>query len=94
MTSQKTPSQPTDHSQKTPSGEGSSSCWCLVQLSATLWTVACQAPLSLGFPGEQYWSGSPFLSPGDLPNQGSSLRLLRRQADCPPLSHQGSPLIL
>ena len=34
---------------------------------ATLWTVACQAPLSKGFPRQEYWSGLPFPSPGDLP---------------------------
>ena len=31
------------------------------------WTVACQAPLSMGFPRQEYWSGLPFPSPGDLP---------------------------
>ena len=36
----------------------------------TLWTVAHQAPLSLGFPKQEYWSGLPLLSPGDLPNPG------------------------
>ena len=34
----------------------------------TLWTVAHQAPLSMGFPRQEYWSGLPFLSPGDLPH--------------------------
>ena len=34
------------------------------------WAVACQAPLSLGFPRQEYWSGLPFPSPGDLPNPG------------------------
>ena len=34
----------------------------------TPWTVACQAPLSLGFSRQEYWSGLPFPSPGDLPN--------------------------
>ena len=38
--------------------------------SATSWTVACQAPLSMGFPRQEYWSGLPFLSPGYLPNPG------------------------
>ena len=33
-------------------------------------TVACQAPLSMGFPRQQYWVGLPFPSPGDLPNPG------------------------
>ena len=37
---------------------------------ATPWTVACQAPLSMGFPRQEYGSGLPFPSPGDLPNPG------------------------
>ena len=37
---------------------------------ATPWTVACQAPLSTGFSRQEYWSGLPFPSPGDLPNPG------------------------
>ena len=36
----------------------------------TLWTVACQAPLSMGFSRQGYWSGLPFPSPGNLPNPG------------------------
>ena len=32
------------------------------------WTVACQAPLSMEFSRQEYWSGLPFPSPGDLPN--------------------------
>ena len=43
---------------------------------ATSWTVACQAPLSIEFSRQEYWSGMPFPSPGDLPNQGSNLGLL------------------
>ena len=39
-----------------------------VQLFATLWTVAHQAPLSMGFSGQEYWSGLLFPSPGDLPD--------------------------
>ena len=38
--------------------------------SVTPWTVARQAPLSMGFPREEYWSGLPFLSPGDLSDPG------------------------
>ena len=38
--------------------------------SATPWTVACQAPLSMGFPRQEYWSGLPFPSLGDLPAPG------------------------
>ena len=36
----------------------------------TPWTVAQQAPLSMGFPRQEYWSGLPFPSPGDHPNPG------------------------
>ena len=39
-----------------------------VQLFVTLWTIACQAPLSMGFSRQEYWSRLPFPSPGDLPN--------------------------
>ena len=38
--------------------------------STTPWTVACQAPLSMGFSRQEYWSRLPFLPPGDLPNPG------------------------
>ena len=38
--------------------------------SATLWTVVYQAPPSVGFSGQEYWSGLPFPSPGDLPDPG------------------------
>ena len=41
-----------------------------VWLFVTLWTVACQAPLSMGFYGQKYWSGLPFPFLGDLPNPG------------------------
>ena len=41
-----------------------------VQLFVTPWTVARQAPLSMGFSRLEYWSGLPFPSPGDLPNPG------------------------
>ena len=40
---------------------------------ATLWTVAHQASLSMGFSRQEYWSGFPFPSPGDLPNPGIKL---------------------
>ena len=49
-------------------------CLCVlscVQLSATPWTVAHQAPLSMGFSRQEYRSGLPFLTPGDLPNPGT-----------------------
>ena len=48
-------------------------CACVlshVQLCATPWTVAHQAPLSMGFFRQEYWSGLPCPPPGDLPNPG------------------------
>ena len=39
-------------------------------LQPTAWTVACQAPPSMGFSRQEYWSGLPFPSPEDLPNPG------------------------
>ena len=47
-----------------------------VQLFATLWTVACQAPLSMGFSRQEYWSRLPCPPPGDFPSQGSNPQLL------------------
>ena len=44
-----------------------------VWLFGTAWTVAHQAPLSMGFPRQEYWSGLPFPSPKDLPDQGIKL---------------------
>ena len=41
-----------------------------VQLCAILWTVALQAPLSMGFSRQEYWSGLPCPPPGDLPDAG------------------------
>ena len=41
-----------------------------VRLCTTLWTVACQVPLSVGFPRQEYWSGLPCPLPGDLPDPG------------------------
>ena len=42
------------------------SCWTLCDL----WTIASQAPLSTGFSRQEYWSGLPYLPPGDLPDPG------------------------
>ena len=44
-----------------------------IQLFATLWTVAHQAPLSLEFSRQEYWNGLPCPPPGDLPNPGIKL---------------------
>ena len=46
------------------------SCFSCVQLFATQWTVAHQAPLSMGFSRQKYRRGLPFHTPGDLPNPG------------------------
>ena len=44
-------------------------------------TVACQAPLSMGFFQQEYWSGEPLPSPGDLPSAGIEYESLALQAD-------------
>ena len=41
-----------------------------IRLFVTPWTAAYQAPLSMGFSRQEYWSGLPFPSPGDLPDPG------------------------
>ena len=46
------------------------SCLSCVQLFLTLWTVACKAPLPMGFSRQEYWSRLPCPPPGDLPNPG------------------------
>ena len=58
-----------------------------VQLLATSWTIAYQGPLSMGFPRQEYWSGLPFPSPGDLPNPGIKLGLPCCGQTLYPLSH-------
>ena len=52
-----------------------------VQLFVTPCTVACQAPLSLGFTGTEYWRGLSFPSPGDLSNPGIELKSPALQAE-------------
>ena len=68
-----------------------------VQLFVTPWIVASQAPLSMGSCRQEYWSGLPFPSPGDLPNPGIKPRSPALQVDVlpsellgkhpPPLNH-------
>ena len=65
-----------------------------VWLFATLWTVASQSPLSMGFSKQEYWSGLPYSPPGNLPNPGIRPRSPALQADSLPLSHQGSPVAI
>ena len=59
----------------------------------TLWTIAYQAPLSMGFSRKEYWSGLPFPSPGDLPDPGIKPASSAFEADSLPLSHQESSII-
>ena len=56
---------------------------------ATPWTVACQAPLSMGFSRQEYWSGLPFTSLGDLPNPGIKPGSPVLQADSSAIELQG-----
>ena len=62
-----------------------------VQLFATLWTVAHQAPPSMGFSRQEYWGGLPFPSPGDLPNPGIEPRSPTLQADALTSEPPGKP---
>ena len=50
------------------SAGGLAAKWC--PTLAIPWTVACQAPLSMGFSRQEYWNGLLFPSPGDLPHPG------------------------
>ena len=61
----------------------------LVRLFVTPWTVAHQAPLSMGFSRQEYWSGLPFPSPGDLPNPGIKPGSPALQADALPSEPPG-----
>ena len=67
----------------------------VVPNSVTLWTVAFQAHLSMGFPRQEYWSGVPFPTAGDLPNPGIkpvSLMSLALAGDSLPPMPSGKPL--
>ena len=70
---------------------GENLCTCVyisrfshVPFFVTPWTVARQAPLSMRFPMQEYWSGLPFSSPGDLPDPGIEPRSHALQADSLP----------
>ena len=66
---------------KVTTGEKGSVSLSPIQLFETLWTVAHQAPLSMGFSRQEYWSGLPFCSPRDLPNPGIEPRSPALQMD-------------
>ena len=73
------------------------SCFSHVQLFATLWLVAHQgyvkpSPLSMGVSRQEYWSGLPFSSPGDLPDPGIEPMSPVLQADSLLFEPPGKPL--
>ena len=95
------------HSTEAESRSGNSSWWktllppkkvfcchlvaSVVSDCATLWAVARQAPLSVGFSRQEYWSGLPWLPPGDLPNPGTKPRSPTWQAASLPSEPPGKP---
>ena len=72
-----------------------SSCFSCVLLFLTLWTVVRQAPLSMGFFRQEYWSGLPCSPPGALPNPGAEPTFpvsVALQADSLPIEPPGKPV--
>ena len=65
-----------------------------VRLFTISGTAACQAPLSVGFPRQEYWSGLPFPSPGDLPHPGTKPRSPTLQADSLPSEPPGASVYI
>ena len=68
------------------------SCFSHVKLCVTLWTAAHQAPLSMEFSRQEYWSGLPFPSTGDPPNPGIELGSPALQAESLPSEPLGKPI--
>ena len=66
----------------------------VVSDSATAWTAVHQAPLSMELSRQEYWSGLPLPTPGDLPNPGPELTSPVLWADSLPLCHLGTPHFL
>ena len=64
-----------------------------VQLFATPWTVAQQALLSMEFSRQEYWSGLPFPTPGDLADPGIEPRFPTLQVDSLPSEPSGKPML-
>ena len=71
-------------------GEKSESVSCSV---VSAWTITHQAPLSMEFSRQEYWSGLPFPSRGDLPNPGIEPGSPVLQADSLPTELQGKPIV-
>ena len=67
------------------------SCSVISDSSTTPWAVARRAPLFMGLPKQEYWSGLPFPSPGALPNPGIKSRSPALQADSLPSEPRGKP---
>ena len=65
-----------------------------VRLSATPWNVAYQASLSMVFSRQEYWSGLPFPSPGDLPDPGIKPGSPALEADALTSEPPGKPILL
>ena len=65
-----------------------------VRLFVTPWTAACQTPLTMEYSRQEYWSGKPFPSPGDLPNPGIKPGSHTWQADSLPYEPPGKPIYL
>ena len=65
-----------------------------VRLFATPWMVTYQAPQSMGFSRQEYWSGLPFPSPGDLSNPGIEPRSPALQTDALPSEPLGKPIYI
>ena len=63
-----------------------------IQFFVTLWIVAWQVPLSMGYPRHKYWSGLPFPPPSDLPHPGIEPTSPALQADSLPAEPSGKPL--
>ena len=64
-----------------------------VPLFVTPWTIAHQAPLSMGFSRQEYWSGLPCPPTGDPPYSGIELMSPALQAESLPLSHWEAPIV-
>ena len=64
----------------------------VVREDGDAWTIVHQAPLSMGFSQQEYWSGLPFPSPGDLPNPGIEPGSLALQADSTQAGRTGTTL--
>ena len=68
-------------------------CYVMPDSFVTMWTIARQAPLSVGVSRQEYTSGLPFPSLGDLPHPGIKPIPPAWQMGSLPLSHQGSPSV-